>query len=239
MIQWLNEWLKEIIIIILFAAFIDLILPNNTTRRYVKVVVSLFILMTILSPLLRWLEADFDFDEIYRSITSQAVAGDNPQVERLDVILDNARKLSENNQQLSLQTTKAQVEQAMETELEGIFQLQIERIEVALTRSPVTHSEQTETATWAVAAAVIYVGDQTTTEAGQASAIAEIMPVDIDIQIDSVGNDERVSARIENVSVSDYTVQQTEQAQQIEAYLEERWQLQQKQIEVLFIESVG
>ena len=49
----LAAWLKQIIVVVLLATFIDLLLPNRTMQRYVKLVVSLFILMTILTPVMQ------------------------------------------------------------------------------------------------------------------------------------------------------------------------------------------
>lgn len=55
--SWLGQWLKEIIMIILLATFIDLLLPNRTMQRYVKLMLSLIILLTLLSPVLRLFDA--------------------------------------------------------------------------------------------------------------------------------------------------------------------------------------
>lgn len=52
MIAWLSGWLKEIILVILLATFVDLMLPNSSMQRYVKVVISLFILVVLLSPII-------------------------------------------------------------------------------------------------------------------------------------------------------------------------------------------
>ncbi|SFK93912.1 stage III sporulation protein AF [Paenibacillus sp. 1_12] len=48
---WLSDWLKSIIVVILLATFVDILLPNQTMQRYVKTVVSLFILLTLLQPI--------------------------------------------------------------------------------------------------------------------------------------------------------------------------------------------
>ncbi|USG63648.1 stage III sporulation protein AF [Brevibacillus ruminantium] len=47
---WLTLWLKKIILLVLLAAFLDLVLPNTSLQRYVKMVMGLIILMTIISP---------------------------------------------------------------------------------------------------------------------------------------------------------------------------------------------
>ncbi|MGZ9586152.1 stage III sporulation protein AF [Paenibacillus marinisediminis] len=51
--SWLSQWLKEIIMVILLAAFIDLLLPNRTMQRYVKLMMSLIILLILLSPIMK------------------------------------------------------------------------------------------------------------------------------------------------------------------------------------------
>lgn len=50
MMIWISLWLKKIILIVLLAAFLDLILPNTSLQRYVKMVMGLILLLTIISP---------------------------------------------------------------------------------------------------------------------------------------------------------------------------------------------
>jgi len=49
--EWLSLWLKKIILLVLLAAFLDLVLPNTSLQRYVKMVMGLIILLTIMSPI--------------------------------------------------------------------------------------------------------------------------------------------------------------------------------------------
>lgn len=58
MIDWLGGWLKDVVMIILLATFIDLMIPNHSLQRYVKVVVSLILLLTILSPVISLFKAE-------------------------------------------------------------------------------------------------------------------------------------------------------------------------------------
>ena len=64
MIEWLGDWLKQVILLILIAAFIDLLLPNHSLDRYVKLVMGLLIIMAILSPLFHLLAKDLDLSQI-------------------------------------------------------------------------------------------------------------------------------------------------------------------------------
>ncbi|WP_020616793.1 stage III sporulation protein AF [Paenibacillus daejeonensis] len=56
---WLAEWLKQIIAIILLAGIVELLLPSNAYQRYVRLVLGLFILLALLSPILSLLQGEF------------------------------------------------------------------------------------------------------------------------------------------------------------------------------------
>lgn len=61
---WLSEWLKSIIMVILLASFVDILLPSQTMQRYVKTVISLFILLTLLHPLFSLLQKQASVDQL-------------------------------------------------------------------------------------------------------------------------------------------------------------------------------
>ncbi|MEK0314269.1 stage III sporulation protein AF [Cohnella sp. 56] len=54
----LGGWLRQVVAAVLLAALIDLLLPNRTMQRYVRLVAGLFILLTLASPLLSWVKGD-------------------------------------------------------------------------------------------------------------------------------------------------------------------------------------
>ncbi|NIK77460.1 stage III sporulation protein AF [Paenibacillus castaneae] len=58
MVAWLSDWLRDIIAVILLAVLVELLLPNKSMQRYARLVVGLFILLTILSPILKLLQSD-------------------------------------------------------------------------------------------------------------------------------------------------------------------------------------
>lgn len=64
MIEWLSSWLKQIILLVLIATFLDLLLPNNAMDRYVKLVMGLLIIMAILSPLLQLIHSNLDLSSL-------------------------------------------------------------------------------------------------------------------------------------------------------------------------------
>jgi stage III sporulation protein AF len=78
MMEALGEWLKQIILVVLLATFIDLLLPNRTMQRYVRLVVSLFILMTILAPVLQLLGSNANLRMLAATVDGWSISGSQP-----------------------------------------------------------------------------------------------------------------------------------------------------------------
>ncbi|WP_339279870.1 stage III sporulation protein AF [Paenibacillus sp. FSL W8-1187] len=59
MLDWLSSWLKDVVAVVLLAALVDLLLPNQRMQRYARLVTGLIVLLVILTPLLRLVQGDF------------------------------------------------------------------------------------------------------------------------------------------------------------------------------------
>jgi len=51
-LQILHDWIKHIILIILFATFLELLLPNSNYKKFVKVIMGLLVLQAVLQPVI-------------------------------------------------------------------------------------------------------------------------------------------------------------------------------------------
>ncbi|GIP37612.1 hypothetical protein J31TS4_08920 [Paenibacillus sp. J31TS4] len=67
MMQWIASWLKELIVLLLLASFVDLLLPNQSLQRYVKTVISLFLLVVLLTPVFRLVGSKWDAERLTRA----------------------------------------------------------------------------------------------------------------------------------------------------------------------------
>jgi len=50
--SWLSSWMRDVIMIVLLATFVDMILPSRSMERYIKLVLSLLILFALLHPII-------------------------------------------------------------------------------------------------------------------------------------------------------------------------------------------
>jgi len=62
MVEWLGGYLQQLIIIILIATFLELLLPNSTFERYVRLVLGLLILFLIMKPAFSIFNNQIDWD---------------------------------------------------------------------------------------------------------------------------------------------------------------------------------
>ncbi len=58
--SFLIEWVTNIILFILLATVIDMLLPNSSMQKYVKMVVGLLLIAIILTPILKLISSDFE-----------------------------------------------------------------------------------------------------------------------------------------------------------------------------------
>lgn len=112
---WIGDTLKTIILVILLAVFIDLIIPGKAMQRYVKVVISLFILMTILQPVLQLLHTDFNLEKL--QFPDSPFDAHLSSYAPLSAVLEEGSELRKRNEQRSLELTQTYIEETIRREL--------------------------------------------------------------------------------------------------------------------------
>ena len=90
MIDFLSNWAQGIIVAVIIATIIEMILPNGSSKKYVKVVVGIYILFTIISPIITKFSSDnFNINDILdtKAYEEQMAKSDE----------DISKKIEENN----------------------------------------------------------------------------------------------------------------------------------------------
>ena len=52
MVNWLNSWTQKIIIVIVVCTIIEMILPEGKNKKYIKTVIGIYVVFTIISPVI-------------------------------------------------------------------------------------------------------------------------------------------------------------------------------------------
>jgi stage III sporulation protein AF len=135
--DWLGGWLKTIIMAILLASFVDLLLPNNKMQRYVKTVMSLFILLTLLTPILELFQHKGSVDEMLNaamqkqsSMDRKDTSGQHAGLASLEAITQEANKLKAINVQQSQELLQKQIADAITADLQKQTELHVDQVQV-------------------------------------------------------------------------------------------------------------
>lgn len=62
--EFISNWVKNIVYIIIFIVFLEIILPNNSMRKYVKVVAGLLVMVVILTPFTQLFNRHFNLQDV-------------------------------------------------------------------------------------------------------------------------------------------------------------------------------
>ena len=76
-INFITTWAQGIIVSVIIATIIEMILPEGNNSKYIKMVIGVFVLFTIISPVINKIKgkkANIDFDSYIASESSNSVA---------------------------------------------------------------------------------------------------------------------------------------------------------------------
>lgn len=80
MLEALNNWTQNIIIAVIISIIIEMILPDNSNKKYVKVVTGLYILYIIVSPIFS-LKSEDGIEEIEKLLINDNAVSTSANVD--------------------------------------------------------------------------------------------------------------------------------------------------------------
>lgn len=128
--DFLSGWLKSVVLVILIATFVDLLLPNQSMQRYVKTVISLFLLMTLLQPLLSLLSSNTALEERLTAALLPAPAVSGGEMESLAAIRQRAGALQARQLEQTSALVENQVEELIKRKLEQSADVAVRSVQV-------------------------------------------------------------------------------------------------------------
>lgn len=105
MLEFISVWAQGIIVSVIIATIIEMILPNSSNSKYIKVVIGVFILFTIISPIINKLSSNkisdkINFDSYIDTSTNNSAITTNVNLNNEDTI----RKMYEENLKIDIKT---------------------------------------------------------------------------------------------------------------------------------------
>ncbi|MFC5651564.1 stage III sporulation protein AF [Paenibacillus solisilvae] len=133
MLDWLSSWLQQIIAVVLLAGLIDLLLPNKAMQRYVRLVAGLIILLTIMTPIIRVLQGDFNA-KLDQDVEGwfQGVQSKDMRMPTLEDIKKDADVIKKNQQTSALTLTQNKLSEEMRQKIEQRTGREVEDVALQL-----------------------------------------------------------------------------------------------------------
>ncbi|HET7627504.1 MAG TPA: stage III sporulation protein AF [Bacillales bacterium] len=206
--DYLTEWIKGIILLILLAVVLELLLPNNSLQRYVRLVVGLLLLLALLNPVLSILDADVD-EWVEKMTRRPAISGS----EMKNTIKNTKREIQASHRAYIEKQVAVQLKNEAEKEVHDRSRLHVAGVDVEL--MPTGEERPQMTIKWVkVTLSKDDTGNETTAD------IEPVEPVTIDI-------DEKTTTDGDTHS----------HAQEIRRRLADLWRLGENQVIVVIVEG--
>ncbi|KEK26119.1 stage III sporulation protein AF [Bacillus gaemokensis] len=123
--QFITEWIRNIIVFLLLATMLHLILPNSNLQKYVKFVVSLLLVVLILTPLFKLLQTDVS--EVIANFNEEKYVADGSIKNSID---DKKKEIQASQRAYILEQMAVQMKKEVEKELEKKYGMTVSTVKV-------------------------------------------------------------------------------------------------------------
>lgn len=241
--SWLNEWMREVIMVVLLATFVDLILPSRSMERYVKLVLSLLILLTLLQPIIKLFtdRPEMKLSEAFQTQDMNSANFTNGKETTLQQILSKAEELKHQQLNQSLQWAGEEVARQMKQQIQEQTGTQIQEVQVQLSLLPATNEDEQATPSIASVEVVLQEETQDLQEQwdsdgnpSQQIAITPIAPVQVEVKVEPVETKGKSSEESNSDKSSNATLASNdEKTVDIVKLLSKQWNIHSEQIQII------
>ncbi|MED2972610.1 stage III sporulation protein AF [Fictibacillus sp. B-59209] len=114
--NFLTDWISNIVLIILLAVIVDLLIPNSSFQKYIKMVVGLLLILAILNPMLKI--AGSNVDKVFEAIGVEHKFNEND----IKISIEkNKREIQDSQSAYILEQTRVHMENLVKEELKANY----------------------------------------------------------------------------------------------------------------------
>ena len=147
--NFISSWAQGIIISVIIATIIEMLLPNNSSSKYIKVVVGVFVLFSIISPVVSKLKGNDILDEINMDSYIEKTGRESIQTSTVNVDNNKAiKKIYEENLKIDIKSKisqKGYTVGEVNLDISDNSEYTINKIEIKITAKNETSSKKTAT----------------------------------------------------------------------------------------------
>ncbi|SLL32726.1 stage III sporulation protein AF [Mycobacteroides abscessus subsp. abscessus] len=124
--NFITEWVTNIILFILLATVVDMLLPNSTFQKYAKMVAGLLLITVILTPVFKLISSDFE------AVFTASASGESEQKNMNNSIELKKREIQASLDEYTLNKMAVQLKEDANEELIANYGMEINSIQLAI-----------------------------------------------------------------------------------------------------------
>ncbi|WP_312092265.1 stage III sporulation protein AF [Niallia sp.] len=124
--NFITEWVTNIILFILLATVVDMLLPNSTFQKYAKMVAGLLLITVILTPVFKLISSDFE------AVFTASAMGESEQKNMNNSIELKKREIQASLDEYTLNKMAVQLKEDANEELIANYGMEINSIQLSI-----------------------------------------------------------------------------------------------------------
>lgn len=85
----INSWASGVIVAVIVATILEMLLPEGNNKKYIKIIIGIYVLFTIMSPVVeKVLEEDINVESIFASATAYEYSSQQENIDSNKIILN-------------------------------------------------------------------------------------------------------------------------------------------------------
>lgn len=149
--EWFSSWSKGIVIAVIISTLVEMIIPDNNSKKYIKIIIGIFIVYTIISPIIEKLLGQ-DINE-YIEVDNYIQASSSNVEENKDFQAkanESIKKIYVQNLQNDIKTklkSKGYITESININISNDDSYNIEKIEVKINEKVAVNENEKQTKT--------------------------------------------------------------------------------------------
>lgn len=149
--EWFSSWSKGIVIALIISTLVEMIIPDNNSKKYIKIIIGIFIVYTIISPIIEKLLGQ-DINE-YIEVDNYIQASSSNVEENKDFQAkanESIKKIYVQNLQNDIKTklkSKGYIAESININISNDDSYNIEKIEVKINEKVAVNENEKQTKT--------------------------------------------------------------------------------------------
>ena len=149
--EWFSSWSKGIVIAVIISTLVEMIIPDNNSKKYIKIIIGIFIVYTIISPIIEKLLGQ-DINE-YIEVDNYIQASSSNVEENKDFQAkanESIKKIYVQNLQNDIKTklkSKGYIAESININISNDDSYNIEKIEVKINEKVAVNENEKQTKT--------------------------------------------------------------------------------------------